>query len=508
MFVERWIPEGLAADLTRAARGGRLWLVGGAVRDRLIDRSGPDLDFVADRDARILARRFADAIRASYYDLDRVRDTGRVVIQEPEGRRTYMDFARMRGTDINEDLRHRDFTINALGVPLDEPGKLLDPTGGLQDLKDRVLRACYARAVQDDPVRALRAVRIATELGFSIERDTVAHVREGGPLLEEISSERIRDELVRMLAVDHPAAVLRILDHLELLEQILPELSALRGRSSLLPEPGDTWETALDTVAALSRLLLALQPQHDPEAAGGLVISQVASYIGRFRGPLSAELSQELTIGRRVRELLFLSALFLPLARLNGRDQTPLQRCDEWASGLAQIRHRARVLRFSSAEIERLSSIILGEEALRDLCGKASLDRLDVYRFLRRSGPAASQAVLLHIADRLAAHAPAAPPREAWLNLLGGARRLLESHYGQGEVHMGEPVLLTGSDLVEELGIPPGPEVGKMLSLLREAQAIGEIRSRETALRLARQWLRDARRGDVSASESGRQEPD
>jgi tRNA nucleotidyltransferase/poly(A) polymerase len=490
MAVREWIPEGLAADLSMATRGKQLWLVGGAVRDRLLDRSGPDLDFVAETDARILARRFADAVHASYYDLDRERDTGRVVVQAGEGRRIYMDFARLRGADIDEDLRHRDFTINALGVPLDQSGDLLDPTGGLQDLKDGIVRACYVQAVQDDPVRALRAVRIANELGFSIEPRTIEHIQAGGPLLEAVSAERIRDELVRMLGVDHPAAALRVLDHLELLGQILPELETLKGSPYPHQGSGDAWAVSLGAVSALSRLLMALQPQHDPEAAGGLVISQVTSHIGRFRAPLSAELDQELTFGRRVRELLHLSALLHPLVSVDTEHSTLRNRSDERGSTLERVRQRARSLRFSNAEIERMTSIILGDALLRDLSDQAKLDRRAIYRFLVETGPAASQAVLLRIAARLAVHAPAAPPRGAWLRLLGIARQLLESHFGQGVVRIGEPELVKGQDLVDELGIPPGPEVGKMLSLIREAQAVGEVRSREAGLRLAERCLR------------------
>lgn len=489
MRVMRWVPKKLADDLVRSAQGARVWLVGGAVRDRLLNRPEPDLDFVVERQARALARRYADSIRASYYDLDRARDTGRVVIRAADRGHTYLDFAGMRGADIQADLKHRDFTINSLGVPLGEPDQLLDPTGGVQDLRDRVLRACYPHAIQDDPVRSLRAVRIATELGFTIEPATIEQVRSGAPLLADISTERIRDEIMRMLAVDEPVGGLRILDHLGLLAPVFPDLAMLKGQPPDPHHPADDWAHALATVDSLSRLLLTLRPEHDPEAPGGLTISQVTSHIGRFRTAISADMAQEITVGRRVRQLLFLAALYHLLASDRSAQSVAPRRSAAGPAHLEGISGRARDLRLSSAEVDRLALILLAKQALEMLAAAGSPGPREVYRFLLNVGGAASQAVLLTLAAVLAQYSPASPPREAWLHLLGVARQVLAAHYGQGEVHMDLPDLVTGRDLVDSLGMQPGPEVGRMLAQIREAHALGEIRSREAALEFARERM-------------------
>jgi poly(A) polymerase len=497
MHITRWVPEPLAAGLRQVAQGQRVWLVGGAVRDRLLNRPEPDMDFVVEGEARALARRYADSIGASYYDLDRERDTGRVVIQAPHGQRRYLDFARMRGSGILQDLGHRDFTINALGVLFSEPEQLLDPTGGLQDLKDRVLRACYPQAIRDDPVRALRAVRIANELGFAIEPRTIGCIRSGALLLGEISAERIRDEIMRMLAADQPGAALRILDRLGLMEVVFPELAALKGQESPMSVAKEPWSLALDTVAALSGLLVALRPEHDAEAVSGLVISQLTSHIGRFRRQISAELEQELTQGRKVRELLFIAALYHPIAWRQPVETQRRAHLAQGAHGLGGIQARARALRLSSSEIERLTRILRSQGGIGGLTPAPALEPRQVYRFLLRTEGAASQVILLSLAIALAGYSPAAPPRDVWLHELALARQLLGARYGQAEVHMGQPELVTGSDLIEALGIQPGPEVGRMLALIREAQAVGDIGTREAALRLAQKELqRKGAQGD------------
>ena len=150
---QTWIPEWLETVIDEPA----VWLVGGAVRDPLLQRATYDYDFIVAGEARALARRVANSLGGDYFDLDAKRDIGRVIIKRQQ---TYLaDFAALQNADILEDLRRRDFTINAIALRLGEYGSPLDPTGGLQDLKDHTLRACSNTAVEQDAIRALRAVR-------------------------------------------------------------------------------------------------------------------------------------------------------------------------------------------------------------------------------------------------------------------------------------------------------------------------------------------------------------
>ncbi len=203
-----------------------VYLVGGAVRDALLGRPSKDLDFVVPRQAIRLAFQVADALGLPAYVLDRERDTGRVVL--PEGGVT-LDFARFRGSDLEADLRDRDFTVNALALPAtaQTTAALIDPCGGMADLQAGQLRLTHPNALQQDPVRALRAVRLSLSLGFTLLPETAMTVSAAASLLPQTSIERVRDELIKLLETAVPDQSVALLHQLGLLPHVLPEIAAL-----------------------------------------------------------------------------------------------------------------------------------------------------------------------------------------------------------------------------------------------------------------------------------------
>ena len=169
------------------------------MRDALLGRPVHDLDFAVERNARAAARRVADSLKVAYYPLDVERDTGRVVAIQPDGSRQVMDFALLQGADIYSDLSARDFTINAMALDLRHPDQLIDPLGGAADLRSRQLRLCSATALEDDPVRILRGIRLASSLNYRLLPETLQRLRLALPGLPRVSPERVRDELFRIL---------------------------------------------------------------------------------------------------------------------------------------------------------------------------------------------------------------------------------------------------------------------------------------------------------------------
>src|SRR3989442_816797 len=192
------------AVATLAGRRGAAVLVGGAVRDAWLGRRPGrevDVDVAVPAGALDLARRVAERLRGAFVPLDPERGTGRVVL--PGVRLDVTDF---RGPSLAADLAARDFTVNALAVPLREllvrgGAPIVDPTGGLADLRARRLRAPDLRVLTDDPLRALRGVRLEAALGFRLTRGTVAAIRAVAPALAAVAAERVRDELLLMLAL-------------------------------------------------------------------------------------------------------------------------------------------------------------------------------------------------------------------------------------------------------------------------------------------------------------------
>ena len=189
----------------------KVYLVGGAVRDAILHQESNDLDFAVEKDALKIARKVANALEGAYYRMDEEHETGRVILKQAGGARFILDFAVFRQPDLEDDLRGRDFTINAMAVDLRSPQELLDPLGGLNDLFNKQLRACSSSAFSDDPVRILRAIRFAAKLNLKMTPETRGWLKDSTGEMTKPSEERIRDELFKILDIPQIATSIRAL---------------------------------------------------------------------------------------------------------------------------------------------------------------------------------------------------------------------------------------------------------------------------------------------------------
>ena len=471
-----------------------VYLVGGAVRDALLDRTTHDLDFVLPGDALAAGRRVADALKAAYYPLDEARQTARVVIVAADGTRDVLDFAVLRAPDLESDLRLRDFTVNAIAIDLRQPQALLDPLGGAADLLARQLRACSPMAFTDDPVRILRGVRIAAEYNLRIQRPTLKEMRQAVGELRRVSSERIRDELFRILEGPQPATALHALEMIGALDPVLPEMRQLKGLRQPPPHVSDAWTHTLDVLRNLGALLKVLAPTYDPDIAASLWMGVVSLRLGRYREQLDAHLNSSPNPLRSLRGLLFMAALYHDAAK----PQT--QQLDEGGRlhffnhevvGADLVASRAHALHLSNEEIDRLKSIV--RHHMRPML-LAHADETPspraIYRFFRDTGEAGVDICVLSLADTLATYGPSLPS-DVWERHLNVVRLLLEAWWDYPKERISPPELLKGHDLINELGLKPGKQIGELLEFIREAQIAGQVTDRESALDLARHWLSD-----------------
>lgn len=502
MSGRRLLPRSVE-DLLPALAGARVWIVGGSVRDVLLDRPSPDVDFVVDGDALALGRRLANEAGADYFELDPDRGTGRMLLTTGAGMRTVFDFARMQGGSIEADLRLRDFTVNAMAVPLGEPSRLTDPLGGLADLHKRSLKACSPRAVLDDPVRALRAVRIASELEARMTPDTAAQVREAAPHLAEVSAERVRDEFFRILRLDAPASALRGLDHLGLLTAVLPELEPLRDLAQPPAHAHDALTHTLAVVDGLERLKSIFPPEGDEDRATDLAAGLAIHRLGRFRKPLAAYFDVNLSVGRSRWQCLLLAGLLHDVgkARTQAVDgEGKIRFLGHETVGAAMAVEACRRMSLSLAETSEIETIVAHHLRPEWLEKDPPVSRRAVYRFYRATASTGVAVAMLSLADLLAKHVPPVP-QEAWSARLEVVRELLEAWFEQREARVTPPPLLDGRDIMRLANLGPGPAVGALLEDLREAQAGGEIVRRDEAEAFVRS--RSAERGAGSSPGQG-----
>ncbi len=469
-----------------------VYLVGGAVRDALLERVSYDLDFVVPEGAMQVGRRVAQALHAAYYPLDQERDTARVILVTEEGKRQTLDFALQRGPDLESDLRARDFTINAMAVDVRNPTRLLDPLGGAADLRAKVLRACSPSAFIEDPLRILRGVRLAAALEFRIEPGTLKLMRQAVDRLSHVSAERIRDELFRILDGPQPWSALRALEMIGGLDYVLPELPALKGLSQPPPHIFDAWSHTLNALRWLDALLKVLAVQYDPDSAASLMMGLVSLRLGRYRQQINAHLSASLSSGRSLRSLLLLAVLYHDAGKPQAQQMDERGRIrffDHDRIGERLIEERAAALRLSKDEQKRLRMIVRHHMRPILLAQRGQLpSRRAVYRFFRDTGEAGVDVCLLSLADILATYGHTLP-QEVWNHHLDVVRRLLEAYWEYPEQSVSPPALLNGDDLMATFNLQPGEKLGELLATLREAQAAGEISDRESALRFAQNWL-------------------
>lgn len=480
-------------------RGVRVWPVGGCVRDLLLGQSVHDWDFTTDRDALGLARAVADRLGGAFYPLDEERDTGRVIVRR-EGRRVELDFARLRGPDLEDDLRDRDFTINAMAVGPE--GELIDPTGGLTDLQARLVRAVGPEAFDRDPVRMLRAVRIVAELGLRLEVRTAQWIIERAGQLPRVSPERIRDELVRLLNARSVAHHLQLLDELGLMTSILPDVDALREQRQTTPHRYNVWWHTLMTVDAAENILRqvgVVGGAQETLYADALdwAWDEVRETLVPFAPALVRHLRRPMVAPRYRRTLLLLAVLLHDVGKpltvteemKPGETHPVLHFYGHEAAGARRAAEWMRDLRFSRAETESVAAMVRAHlrpsqiaEVPGGVTGRAA------YRFFRATGEAGVEVVLLALADHLAIWGPNLQPQR-WARRRAAAHALLEYFFHRSRGAVAPPPLVNGRDLMMELGLPEGPEVGRLLETIREAQAAGEVTTREEALALARRLV-------------------
>ncbi|MCP4139425.1 MAG: HD domain-containing protein [Chloroflexi bacterium] len=488
-----------------------LYLIGGALRDMLLGRISHDLDFGLPTlnkpsEALKVARQIANKIGAAYYPLDSERGAARLVLINENGTRDVLDFAAFRGKTLEEDLRGRDFTLNAIALDA-RSQKLHDPLGGAADLRAKVLRTCSPTSLSDDPVRILRAVRLAANFQFKILPETRKAMKEAVSSLAETSIERQRDEFFKILEGEQPATALRALEMLGILPEFLPELATLKGTVQSAPHVNDVWAHTLSAMGHLESMLAALSPEYDSSKASEFHNGLLVLKLGRYREQFAKHFAENLTTDRSLYGLLFFAALYHDVAKpLTSKSENDgrIRFLGHEVEGGEMVAERARKLHLSNDEVDRLKRIVRGhlrlhfmarrmlEQREQDESGERSGNpsRRTIYRFFRDTREAGVDVILLSLADLRATYEHSLP-EDLWAAELDVARLLLENYWERPAETVKPPSFLDGHEVMEAFELHPSPIVGALLEAIREAQAMGEIADKKAALNFGKKWLEE-----------------
>jgi putative nucleotidyltransferase with HDIG domain len=458
----------LVAAAARALDGEEgVWIVGGAVRDAALQREVADLDLAVAGDPGAVARAVAAGLGEHAFELSAEFGTWRVLSRAGGWQ---VDVSALRGAGIDTDLAERDFTIGAVAVPL-AGGEPIDPFGGLADLERGVLRAVGEGSFGEDPLRLLRAARLAAELSLELDPGTVALARAAASRAGDPAGERQLTELRQLLGGPDPLRGLALLDELELTAVVLPELESLRGVEQ---GPNHHLDVHGHTLAVLGH---ALEVESDLERFAGERAAEVAALLAE---PLADEMSR----GTALRFGALFHDIGKPATRAERDGFVGFRGHDE--VGAEIVGEICARLRASRRLTEHLRGLTLHHLRLGFLIPAAPLPPRRIHEYLRATEPVSVDVTLLTVADRLSARGagPLASPEmvEAHLAL---ARQMIAAALDWRRDGPPAP-LLRGDELAGELGIEQGPELGRLLAELEAAQYAGEVSDRAAAVRHAR----------------------
>jgi tRNA nucleotidyltransferase/poly(A) polymerase len=499
--------------------GQEIYLVGGAVRDLFLSRLSSDFDFALPSGGISLARKIANTLKADFVPLDYERDTGRVIVYENESR-IFLDFATYRGKNLEEDLRARDFTINAIAYNLQDD-TLIDPTEGVKDIESKIIRACSPTSFTDDPVRVLRGVRLAAAFDFSIDKQTREWMKQASPLLRSVSIERLRDEIFKILNSKRVSDSIKALDMLGVFEYLMPELLKMKGVEQSSPHVFEVWTHTLSVIDYLEKMLFNLFHAQAAVLGGGdTALSEVKfknefaealqTQLGKFRQQIQDHFSESLNIDRTHRSLLFFAALYHDVCKPDTKtidENGRIRFFNHDVKGADVVAERARSFNLSNDEVERLSVIIKNHMRIHSFTSKLENEneyptRRAIYRFFRDAGKAGIDLILLALADmRGTRHKEMT--LQTWNIYLEISRILLENYFEKPQETVSPPRLIDGNELMRELNLQPSRLLGELLEAIRENQAEGNIHTREEAINFAREELLKRENNEGSSSRSG-----
>jgi len=438
MEAETTSGAGLAHSIVARleSHGAQAYFVGGSVRDFLLGRAPKDYDVATDAPPDEILRLFPDARQVgAHFGVMLVRREGaEVEVATFRSEHSYEDGRHPSHvkfeTDPRQDVLRRDFSINALLLN-PRTGQVLDFVGGRADLDARLVRAIGEPEARfrEDHLRLLRAVRFAAGLGFEIERDTMAAVRHLAPLIRNVSAERVRDEVTRILIQGGARRGFELLDESGLLVEILPEVAAMKG----VEQP----------------------PQFHPE---GDVWTHTLLMLDRMRAP-----SLTLALG-----VLLHDVAKPPTFRVADRIRFD-GHAELGAKMAAAILTR---LRLAGDQIRAVEALVADHLRFKDV---KQMRESTLRRFLRQ--PNFEELLELHRLDCLASH--------GWLDnydFVQSKRNELPPE------RLAPPRLITGRDLIQ-MGYPPGPAFRQVLEAVEDAQLESRIGTREEAMSLARALL-------------------
>lgn len=439
-------------------RNEHAYVVGGFIRDCLLGVESSDIDIVVSSGkAKCLAKDFADSINGYFVELDNVNNIYRVVLHD---KTSYVDFADCVGRTIEEDLRRRDFTINAIAYSLLQD-KIIDVCHGLDDINNAVIREIAEENIVDDPIRLFRAFRFKSTLGFDLSLGLREIVKNHAQKIQLTAKERINVELIKLLGGKYSVKALQALDEFNILELIIPEVKEIKK------------------IPPNSHHHLCLL-EHSIET-----VKQVQAYYENASAEVREHLDSEYASGQKRIAYLKLAAFLHDVGKPatwqiepeTGRHRFIMHDVE----GAKIIVPTLKNLKFSKKQITYIQKIIKNHIYPASLVTSNDSSEKAYLRFFRKMEDEVIDIIAVAYADRLSALGPDITKEMIDQNI-SGLQHLLDSYLVKKNVLAPLPKLLDGQEIMELLKIPASRKLGQIIEQLKEAQISSDVVTKEDAI--------------------------
>ena len=416
------------------------YLVGGYLRDLLSGEISPDRDIAIKCDNLAkLTKKIADELNGSFVELDPVNEIYRVVFGED-----YIDFAKLLNNNLDDDIKRRDFTINAIMYDINNE-KFVDITGGKKDFEEKIIRTYKISNLLDDPLRTLRAIRFQAKFGFRIDDEIVNFIKENNSLILNVAPERVHQELIKTFEGKFLIDALFSMDETGLLDVIFPFFKDIKKIPSNSHHHLDLFHHLIETTKNI-RI-------NKPEL-------KLAAFIHDLAKPDCWTIEPE--TGRH---------------RFIGHDEL----------GAKKVVPFLKKLKFSNKEIEYISKMVQFHIYPSALMKDENVTERAIIRFIRKIGDDTLDLLELARADRLSARGPAVSDEMIEVNL-SNLEKLKEKYFEISPKLKEMPKLVDGNEIMQILNLKPSPKLKEIIDEIKELQLEGKINNKEDAINFLKNY--------------------
>ena len=443
----------------------QIYLVGGAVRDIILGKKVRDFDFVIEGLVRPVGRNLANELNGKFYVLDDDRNMVRVLLNADSDEYYCIDISQLNGSTLEEDLYSRDFTINAIAIDFIQKNKFIDPMGGVSDLKEKKLRMCNLESLKSDPLRGMRAIRMAVDYDLTMDSDLIHALNEIRPFLSVASVERYRDELFKILDGEKTVTAVQLLDKYAFLDFLFPGKYPTND------------EALYDWLRSAEHLINILAREFREDESSNLISGMAVLKLGSFRDQLNEFFYHDNNLIHERRSLL----IFSIIARF--------YRTEENSRSVSEIlKSRSKKMLLSTAEMKL---IIKSFEAFMELHSLFNLEEYSdvvIYRYFQKFGDYGIDGIFLKLIET---HINKDILRDSalWTKVLDHAARYFDAWFNHFDTIIKPKPLLSGDQISKLFNIPAGPEIGELKNAILEAQIENLITDREGAIKFTRNLI-------------------